>query len=83
MTPENFCYWLQGVFEVTDAKTLTEAQVQIIKNHLTLVFDKKTPNVQHTPYKPAIPPLPPNAPLVDFPIGWPQIQPQFHAKITC
>lgn len=38
MTPENFCYWLQGYFEVSDSRVLTEKQVEIVKNHLNLVF---------------------------------------------
>jgi hypothetical protein len=44
MTPENFTYWLQGFFEVSDTKKLDEKQVQIIKDHLNLVFNKVTPN---------------------------------------
>lgn len=44
MTPENFTYWLQGFFEISDSNNLSETQVQIIKDHLDLVFDKKTPN---------------------------------------
>lgn len=40
----NFTYWLQGFFEVSDAKKLDEKQVQIIKDHLGLVFNKVTPN---------------------------------------
>jgi hypothetical protein len=38
MTPQDFVYWLQGCFELTDPKTLDEKQVQMIKNHLNLVF---------------------------------------------
>ena len=44
MTPENFAYWLQGFFELTDdGLPLTNTQVEIIKDHLTLVFTKVTP----------------------------------------
>ena len=39
-----FTYWLQGFFEISDAKKLDEKQVQIIKDHLALVFNKVTPN---------------------------------------
>lgn len=39
-----FTYWLQGFFEISDAKKLDEKQVQIIKDHLNLVFNKVTPN---------------------------------------
>lgn len=38
MTSRDFCYWLQGAFEVLDPKGLDERQLQIIKNHLNLVF---------------------------------------------
>lgn len=39
MTPEQFCYWLQGCFEINDSNELTEKQVQVIRNHLNLVFE--------------------------------------------
>ena len=38
MTTEAFCYWLQGLFELTDIKTLNEKQVDLIRRHLNLVF---------------------------------------------
>tara|TARA_R110000803_G_scaffold50945_1_gene105555 strand:- start:353 stop:694 length:342 start_codon:yes stop_codon:yes gene_type:complete len=38
MTSRDFCYWLQGPFEVTDLKSLTADQVEIIDKHLTMVF---------------------------------------------
>ena len=38
MTSKDFAYWLQGFFELTDAKALTEHQVGLIKKHLNLVF---------------------------------------------
>jgi hypothetical protein len=44
MTPENFTYWLQGFFEMSDSTELTEEQVVMVKEHLKLVFDKKTTN---------------------------------------
>ena len=35
----DFAYWLQGYFELTeDDQPLTAKQVQIIRNHLNLVF---------------------------------------------
>jgi len=56
MTPENFVYWLQGYFEINDAagasttsvtpgtlKYLNEKQIQVIRDHLKLVLEKKTP----------------------------------------
>lgn len=38
MSPVNFAYWLMGFFEISGAKELNEAQVEMIKNHLNLVF---------------------------------------------
>ncbi len=41
MTPENFCYWLQGFFELNKnmhIQSLTEHQVNMIQEHLSLVF---------------------------------------------
>lgn len=37
MTPQEFCYWLQGFFELADPQRLTEKQVQVIEQHLDLV----------------------------------------------
>lgn len=49
MTPESFTYWLQGFFEISDAKKLDEKQVQIIKDHLSLIFNKVTPDRTEVP----------------------------------
>ena len=42
MMSRDFCYWLQGYFEVTSVTrkvdTLTGAQIDCIKNHLNMVF---------------------------------------------
>lgn len=45
MTPENFCYWLQGLFEIEGAdknktvnQSLSYEQVACIKQHLEYVF---------------------------------------------
>lgn len=35
---QGFCFWLQGFFEVSNAKVISEEQVELIKNHLNLVF---------------------------------------------
>lgn len=43
MTPEQFAYWLQGFTEIS-GKTPTEKEWGIIKDHLSLVFLKVTPN---------------------------------------
>ena len=48
MTHRDFCYWLQGFFEITehnlappitpDAAVITPAQAELIEKHLELVF---------------------------------------------
>lgn len=42
MTSRDFCYWLQGFFEISSenapALTLSNKQVELIKKHLNLVF---------------------------------------------
>ena len=38
MTSRDFCYWLQGVFEVNDPVALDERQVAVIRAHLNMVF---------------------------------------------
>jgi len=43
MTATEFCYWLQGFFELTKIShlrpdNLNEKQVEMIQNHLSLVF---------------------------------------------
>lgn len=39
MNSQEFCYWLQGFFELSpNCSTLTEVQVQSIRNHLNMVF---------------------------------------------
>lgn len=38
MKSVEFCYWLQGLFEVGEPTTLNEKQVDLIKRHLNMVF---------------------------------------------
>ena len=38
MKSSEFCYWLQGLFELADPKSLDEKQTNLIKRHLALVF---------------------------------------------
>jgi hypothetical protein len=39
MTSRDFCYWLQGFFELTAESALMDPKrIEIIKNHLALVF---------------------------------------------
>lgn len=38
MTSRDFCYWLQGAFEVHPQGVLSKEQTDTIKRHLALVF---------------------------------------------
>ena len=49
MTPENFCYWLQGFMELSNDRNLTPEAIQSIRDHLNLVFIKLTPLACATP----------------------------------
>ena len=46
MKSENFCFWLQGFFELGSGSKLTAEQVAQIKTHLALVF-KHDPAMAH------------------------------------
>lgn len=41
MTSRDFCYWLQGFLEVSNAKEIAPEQLVIIKNHLAMVFARE------------------------------------------
>jgi hypothetical protein len=43
MTAEQFVYWLQGYMEIDNPLMLNTRETRIVKDHLALVFDKKTP----------------------------------------
>lgn len=38
MTSQNFAFWLQGFFEISDAQSLTVDQTDMVKRHLAMVF---------------------------------------------
>ncbi|MCK5537555.1 MAG: hypothetical protein KAI79_12065 [Bacteroidales bacterium] len=38
MKAANFCYWLQGMMELVDPKTITREQLDDIQAHLKIVF---------------------------------------------
>jgi len=38
MTSRDFCFWLQGLYELGEPKTLDENQTELIRRHLELVF---------------------------------------------
>jgi hypothetical protein len=61
MTPEQFIYWLQGFLEIADPKKLDKKQIEIIKDHMSLVLTKQTPNRGSTQLQP------PYLPQVDIP----------------
>lgn len=42
MNATEFCYWLQGFFEVSNPANLTKKQTEMVKEHLGLVFEKVT-----------------------------------------
>lgn len=44
MNYEQFAIWLHGFLEITNAETINKEQTQIIKDHLDLLFEKKTPD---------------------------------------
>ena len=48
MTPEQFCYWLQGFFEISNVDSpnsnITPERELVIRDHLKLVFAKETPD---------------------------------------
>jgi len=54
MTPEQFAYWMQGFAEL-NALPPSPEQWQSIREHLALVFEKKTPEFKPDPNK-GIPP---------------------------
>lgn len=38
MDAVNFCYWLQGLFELAKPDTLDATQTELIKRHLAMAF---------------------------------------------
>lgn len=38
MTSRDFCFWLQGYFEVSGSSAMDREQADIVKRHLSLVF---------------------------------------------
>lgn len=87
MDSTNFAYWLKGFFEMTDAKTLSPNQVLMIKEHLKLVFDQKTPQIDPN-YVPVTPtpwvmqPICSPGPLDNGVSVGPNTEP-YKVKITC
>ena len=47
MKATEFCFWLQGLFELAEPKSLDEQQTDLIRRHLAMAFlhdiDKQAP----------------------------------------
>jgi hypothetical protein len=43
MNYEQFAIWLHGFLEISNADEINKEQTQIIRDHLALLFEKKTP----------------------------------------
>ena len=76
MYSHDFCYWLQGFFELSGEDSLSERQVDIIRNHLNLVFKHEIdPSYPGDPKK--------NQDIHDGPsVSWPT-HPNSDTKIRC
>jgi hypothetical protein len=70
MTSRDFCYWLQGFFEIADPTNITPQQATTIRNHLNMVFvheiDPSFPAEQQTAL---------NAAHAGTSSGWPNTKP--------
>lgn len=61
MTPEQFCYWLQGYFElkktIDHREGATQETMKMIEDHLQTVFHKVTPDRSYysPKYNPKLP----------------------------
>jgi hypothetical protein len=49
MTPEQFCYWLQGRAELQPDNPPSAEEWQSIREHLAAVFTKVTPPLRMSP----------------------------------
>lgn len=51
MTARDFCYWLQGLFELGKPTELNSEQTELIQRHLALVFvheiDPSAGSIEH------------------------------------
>lgn len=69
MQARDFCFWLQGLFEVGDPVSLNADQVNLIKTHLSLVFKHdvsiKPKEMEHYQVSPR-PTVAGLGPLVDY-----------------
>lgn len=49
MKSRDFCYWLQGYFELSEEEVIGPNNVQKIKNHLNMVFKHEIDPSNGTP----------------------------------
>ena len=68
MTAEMFVYWLQGFMEIANPETITKEQIQEIRNHISLVLHKVTPQVD---YSQSVDVFKQSIQTSQFPYGWP------------
>ena len=66
MTPEQFCYWLQGRLEL-NGDPLTPEETQCVREHLKTVFTKVTPPSPSEVFKPVAPTYPSSIGPSDYP----------------
>lgn len=64
MTPEQFCYWLQGRAELQPGKAPSAEEWKSICEHLATVFNKVTPPVVIPSH------IPPTSPTTDPRPSW-------------
>ena len=38
MTSRDFCFWLQGYFEISNSSSISSDQINMVKRHLALAF---------------------------------------------
>lgn len=57
MTSRDFVFWMQGFFEISDAKSLNEAQTKHIREHLALVLEHDPQFQSTTPPPPLAKPV--------------------------
>jgi len=89
MTATQFCHWFHGFLALENPEFISATQTQIIKDHLTLVFNKVTPDRNFGQYH--IPKIP--DPFKDVPFaetGYPESlkeynrnQPDPSKKLLC
>jgi hypothetical protein len=86
LSPESFCYWLQGYLELSQhldgPKGLNERQVEEIKNHLNIVLTKVTPNLpMQIPLFPELPSYIPPVTCDDSSTGKPSFP--LYPQVSC